>query len=114
MHTPSSSAQPGDCLTPRLDRAAIEAIVGSGRRLLVQGGMGVHASDGLAGKVAAHRGPRLVGVGTISAVVKTDAQLRAEIRRAKREAPGGFFGVNLMAAINKGDFERNAKMAIEE
>jgi nitronate monooxygenase len=99
---------------PRLDRAAIEAIVGSGRRLLVQGGMGIHASDGLAGKIAAHRGPRLVGVGTISAVVKTDAQLRAEIRRAKREAPGGFFGLNLMAAINKGDFERNAKIAIEE
>ncbi|BDG03834.1 NAD(P)H-dependent flavin oxidoreductase [Anaeromyxobacter oryzae] len=99
---------------PRLDRAAIEGIVGSGRRLLVQGGMGIHASDGLAGKVAAHRGARLVGVGTISAVVKTDAQLRGEIRRAKREAPGGYFGLNLMAAINKGDFERNARIAIEE
>jgi nitronate monooxygenase len=99
---------------PRLDRAAIEAIVQSGRRLLVQGGMGIHASDGLTGKVAAHVGTRLVGVGTISAVVKTDAQLRSEIRRAKLEAPNGFFGLNLMAAINKGDFERNAKIAIEE
>jgi hypothetical protein len=27
----------------RLDRAAVEAIVASGRRLLVQGGMGIHA-----------------------------------------------------------------------
>jgi nitronate monooxygenase len=99
---------------PRLDRAAIEQIVGSGRHLLVQGGMGIDASDGLAGKIAAHRGPRLVGVGTISAVVKTEAQLRAEIRRAKQESAGGYFGVNLMAAINKGDFERCARIAIEE
>jgi nitronate monooxygenase len=99
---------------PRLDRTAIEAILASGRRLLVQGGMGIHASDGLAGKVARHRGARLVGVGTISAVVKTDAHLRAEIRRAKRDAPDGYVGLNLMAAINKGDFERSAKIAIEE
>ena len=34
---------------PRLDRAAIAEILASGRRLLVQGGMGIHASDGLAG-----------------------------------------------------------------
>jgi NAD(P)H-dependent flavin oxidoreductase YrpB (nitropropane dioxygenase family) len=99
---------------PKLDRAAIAAVVRSGRRLLVQGGMGIHASDGLAGKVAAHRGARLVGVGTISAVLKTPAQLRAEIRRAKREAQGGYVGVNLMAAINKADFEALARVAIEE
>lgn len=99
---------------PRLDRAAIVEIVRSGRRLLVQGGMGIHASDGLAGKVALHRGARLVGVGTISAVLKTKVQLRAEIRRAKLEAPGGYFGLNLMAAINKIDFESAARIAIEE
>src|SRR5512138_1964423 len=99
---------------PRLDRVAIEQIVASGRRLLVQGGMGIHASDGLAGKVAAHHGPRLVGVGTISAVLKTPEHLRAEIRRAKAEAPDGFVGVNIMAAIHKGDFERHVKVSIEE
>ncbi len=98
----------------RLDRSAIEAIVRSGRRLLVQGGMGIHASDGVSGKVAAHRGARLVGVGTISAVLKTPEHLRAEIHRARREAPGGFVGVNLMAAINKADFELLARVAIEE
>jgi nitronate monooxygenase len=100
--------------SPPLDRAAIEGIVASGRRLLVQGGMGIHASDGLSGKVAAWRGARLVGAGTVSAVVKTGAHFRAEIRRAKREANGGFVGVNLMAAINKPDFEACAKIAIEE
>src|SRR6266542_2801208 len=99
---------------PRLDRAAIAAILASGRRLLVQGGMGIHASDGIAGKVAAHRGARLVGVGTISAVLKTPEHLRAEIRRAKLEAPGGYVGVNLMAAIHKGDFESHARVAMEE
>src|SRR5512135_3420180 len=75
---------------PRLDRRAIEEIVRSGRRLLVQGAMGIHASDGLAGKVAAARSARLVGVGTISAVVKSEQLLRAEIRRARAEAPHGF------------------------
>jgi NAD(P)H-dependent flavin oxidoreductase YrpB (nitropropane dioxygenase family) len=110
--TPVSTADP--CPLPRLDRAAIDAVVRSGKRLLVQGGMGIHASDGLAGKVAAHRGDRLVGVGTISAVVKTPEQLRAEIRRARLEAKGGYVGVNLMAAINKGDFEALARVAIEE
>ncbi len=100
--------------SPRLDRAAIEAIVASGRRLLVQGAMGIHASDGIAGKVAGHRGARLVGVGTISAVLKTSDHLRSEIRRAKLEAPGGYVGVNLMAAINKADFEAHARLAIEE
>jgi nitronate monooxygenase len=98
----------------RLDRAAIEAIVASGRRLLVQGGMGIHASDGLAGKVAGHRGARLVGVGTVSAVVKTPDHLRREIRRARAEAPGGFVGLNLMAAINKAEFELSTRIAIEE
>jgi NAD(P)H-dependent flavin oxidoreductase YrpB (nitropropane dioxygenase family) len=99
---------------PRLDRATIEAIVASGRRLLVQGGMGIHASDGIAGKVAAHRGARLVGVGTVSAVLKRPDHLRAEIRRAVRESGGGFVGVNLMAAINKADFEALARVSIEE
>jgi NAD(P)H-dependent flavin oxidoreductase YrpB (nitropropane dioxygenase family) len=99
---------------PPLDRATVEAILRSGRRLLVQGGMGIHASDGLAGKVARHVGPRLVGVGTISAVVKSPEHLRAEIRRAKREAPQGYVGLNLMAAINKADFETSARIAIEE
>jgi NAD(P)H-dependent flavin oxidoreductase YrpB (nitropropane dioxygenase family) len=99
---------------PRLDRAAIAAIVASGRRLLVQGAMGIHASDGIAGKVAAHRGERLVGVGTISAVLKTPDHLRAEIRRAKAEAPDGYVGVNIMAAIHKGDFESHVRVSIEE
>ncbi len=108
--TPTGADAP---LAP-LDRAAIEALVRSGRRLLVQGAMGVHASDGLAGRVARHRGARLVGVGTISAVVKTDEQLRAEIRRARRAAPGGHVGVNLMAAIDRRDFARLAAVALEE
>ena len=99
---------------PRLDRRAIEEVVRSGKRLLVQGAMGIHASDGLAGKVAAIRGPRLVGVGTVSAVVKSEAMLRGEIRRARAEAPGGFVGVNLMAAINRIDFDTCLRIAIEE
>ena len=98
----------------RLDRATIQGVLAGGRRLLVQGGMGVHASDGLSGKVAAHRGDRLVGVGTVSAVVKTPEHLRAEIRRARAAADGGFVGVNLMAAINKAEFESCAQIAIEE
>jgi NAD(P)H-dependent flavin oxidoreductase YrpB (nitropropane dioxygenase family) len=53
-------------------------------------------------------------VGTISAVLKTPEQLVAEIRRAKADAPGGFVGMNLMAAINRDDFERAARVAIEE
>jgi len=110
----STPVLPEDRPVPRLDRAAIEAIVASGRRLLVQGGMGINASDGVAGKVAAHRGARLVGVGTISAVLKTPEQLRAEIRRARRESGGGYVGVNLMAAINKADFETLARVSIEE
>jgi NAD(P)H-dependent flavin oxidoreductase YrpB (nitropropane dioxygenase family) len=105
---------PEDLPSPRLDRAAIAGIVASGRRLLVQGAMGIHASDGVAGLVAAHRGARLVGVGTISAVLKTPEMLRTEIRRARRDARGGYVGVNLMAAINKGDFETLARVAIDE
>jgi NAD(P)H-dependent flavin oxidoreductase YrpB (nitropropane dioxygenase family) len=110
--TPVEPGQPA--ALARLDRAAIEAVVASGRRLLVQGGMGIHASDGLAGKVAAHRGDRLVGVGTISAVVKGPDHLRREIRRARAEAAGGHVGLNLMAAINKADFELAARIGIEE
>jgi NAD(P)H-dependent flavin oxidoreductase YrpB (nitropropane dioxygenase family) len=99
---------------PRLDRRAIEEVVRSGRRLLVQGAMGIHASDGLSGKVAAARTPRLVGVGTVSAVVKSEAMLRAEIRRARADAPGGFVGVNLMAAINRVDFDASLRIAFDE
>jgi NAD(P)H-dependent flavin oxidoreductase YrpB (nitropropane dioxygenase family) len=99
---------------PKLDRTAIAAIAASGKVLLVQGGMGVHASDGLAGKVAAVRSRRFVGVGTISAVIKTPEHLRAEIQRAKATAPGGYVGVNLMAAINKADFELLARTALDE
>jgi NAD(P)H-dependent flavin oxidoreductase YrpB (nitropropane dioxygenase family) len=114
MPVSPNASLPEDRPAPKLDRATIEAIVRSGSRLLVQGGMGIHASDGVSGKVAAHRGARLVGVGTISAVLKTPEQLRAEIRRAKRDAPGGFVGVNIMAAINKADFEMAARVSIEE
>src|SRR5512143_1399300 len=114
MSPPRAPVLPDDLPSPRLDRAAIAQIVSSGRRLLVQGGMGIHASDGVSGLVAAHRGARLVGVGTISAVLKTPEQLSGEIRRSRREAPGGFVGVNLMAALNKADFETLARVAIEE
>ena len=99
---------------PKLDRTAIRAILGMGKRLLVQGGMGIHASDGLAGKVAAVRSRRFVGVGTISAVIKTPEHLRAEIQRAKATAPGGYVGINLMAAINKADFELLARTGLDE
>src|SRR5512133_3465512 len=110
----SAPVLPEDPSSPRLDRGAIESVVASGRRLLVQGAMGIHASDGVSGLVASHRGPRLVGVGTISAVLKTPEMLRTEIRRARRDANGGYVGVNLMAAINKGDFETLARVSIEE
>jgi NAD(P)H-dependent flavin oxidoreductase YrpB (nitropropane dioxygenase family) len=99
---------------PRLDRLAIDAITRSGRHLLVQGAMGIHASDGLAGKVAATASTRLVGVGTVSAVVKSEPMLRGEIRRARAQAPQGFVGVNLMAAINPVDFQTSLRVAIEE
>jgi NAD(P)H-dependent flavin oxidoreductase YrpB (nitropropane dioxygenase family) len=114
MTPPLLPVLPDDLPSPRLDRAAIAQIVASGRRLLVQGGMGIHASDGVSGLVAAHRGARLVGVGTISAVLKTPEHLRAEIRRARRDARGGYVGVNLMAAIDKRDFETLARVSIEE
>jgi nitronate monooxygenase len=110
--TASTAAEP--LPLGRLDRATIQGILASGRRLLVQGGMGIHASDGLSGKVAAHRGARLVGVGTVSAVVKTPEHLRAEIRRARADADGGFVGLNLMAAVNKAEFEACTRIAIEE
>jgi NAD(P)H-dependent flavin oxidoreductase YrpB (nitropropane dioxygenase family) len=115
--TPASAALPLDpalAPAPALDRAAIAEVLGSGRRLLVQGGMGIHASDGISGKVAATRTDRLVGVGTVSAVLKTPEMLAAEIRRAKADAPGGFVGVNLMAAINRDDFQKCAEIAISE
>jgi nitronate monooxygenase len=99
---------------PKLDRHAIADVLRGGRRLLVQGAMGIHASDGLSGKVAAMRTRHLVGVGTISAVLKTPEMLAAEIRRAKLDAPGGYVGMNLMAAINRDDFEVCAKTAIDE
>jgi len=111
------SCSPGPRATthaPWLDRAAIQRIVSGGQRLLVQGAMGIHASDGLAGKVAACRTERLVGVGTISAVLKSEAMLRAEIRRARAEAPWGFVGLNLMAAINQGDFQSALHIGFEE
>ncbi len=82
---PHAEAAPERC--PRLDRAAIEAVLASGRRLLVQGGMGIHASDGLAGKVASHRGARLAGVGTVSAGVTSEEHLRREIRRLHDRTP---------------------------
>jgi NAD(P)H-dependent flavin oxidoreductase YrpB (nitropropane dioxygenase family) len=97
-----------------LGRGAIEAIVQSGRRLLVQGAMGLHASDGLAGKVARATSRSFVCAGTISGVGKTPEMLRAELRRAKDEAPGGYVGVNLMAAINRDDFEQLARTALHE
>ena len=113
--TPNPSpVLPEDLPSPRLDREAIAQIVASGRRLLVQGAMGIHASDGVSGLVASHRGARLVGVGTISAVLKTPEMLRTEIRRARRDAKGGYVGVNLMAAIDKRDFETLARVSIEE
>jgi nitronate monooxygenase len=40
--------------------------------------------------------------------------LRRELHRAKAEAPCGYVGVNLMAAINHEDFEALARLAIEE
>jgi NAD(P)H-dependent flavin oxidoreductase YrpB (nitropropane dioxygenase family) len=114
LDTPVTSIGEARSRAPRLDRRAIEEVVRSGRRLLVQGAMGIHASDGLAGKVAAVRTPHLVGVGTISAVVKNESHLRAEMRRARAEAPDGFVGLNLMAAINRVDFDFSLQVAIEE
>jgi NAD(P)H-dependent flavin oxidoreductase YrpB (nitropropane dioxygenase family) len=97
-----------------LSRPVIEAIVASGRRLLVQGAMGLHASDGLAGKVAGATSRLFVCAGTISGVGKTPEMLTREIRRARAEAPGGLVGVNLMAAINHDDFAQLARTAMAE
>ena len=99
---------------PKLTRTAIAALVGSGKHLLVQGAMGLHASDGLAGKMAGARSSRFVTAGTISGVGKTPEMLRRELRRARGEALGGYVGVNLMAAINHDDFEALARTALEE
>lgn len=100
--------------TALLDRRTIEAVVASGRALLVQGGMGLHASDGLAGKVARARSERFVCAGTVSAVGKTPEMLSRELRRAKSEAPGGYVGVNLMAAIHHDDFAALVRTALDE
>lgn len=99
---------------PKLTREAIESFMASGRRLLIQGGMGLHASDGLAGPVAAAPSRRFVPVGTVSAVQKTEEGLVAEIRRARARAPFGYVGINLMAALHHGDFEAMAKTALAE
>ena len=97
-----------------LDRRAIADIRASGRHLLVQGAMGLHSSDGLAGKVASAPSGRMVCVGTISGVGKTPEILRAELRREAADAGGGYVGVNLMAAIDRHDFTDLARVAIEE
>ncbi len=99
---------------PKLTTEAIAALRAAGKVLLVQGAMGLHASDGLAGKVAAAPSGRFVPVGTISAVGKTVEGLVGEIRRARSEAPHGYVGVNLMAALNRDDFETLAKAALAE
>src|SRR5512144_1315704 len=97
-----------------LSRSAITDVLQSNRHLLVQGAMGLHASDGLAGKVARARSGRFACVGTVSGVGKTPEMLRRELRRAKLEAPGGYVGVNLMAAIHHDDFEALARVSIAE
>ncbi len=99
---------------PKLTRAAIDEVLRAGKHLLVQGAMGLHVSDGLAGKVAAAKSTRFVTAGTVSGVGKTEEMLRRELRRARAEAPGGYVGVNLMAAINHSDFERLARTALAE
>jgi nitronate monooxygenase len=109
-----SPGSPPPVPAPKLTRAAIEAMVRSGKRLLVQGAMGLHSSDGLAGKVARATSALFVTAGTVSGVGKTPEMLRRELRRAKTEAPGGYVGVNLMAAINRDDFEALARLALEE
>lgn len=120
QHPPSSRplalapAATADPPTPALSRAVIEGVLRMGRRLLVQGAMGLHVSDGLAGKVAAAESARFVTVGTVSAVGKTPEMLRRELRRARADAAGGYVGVNLMAAINRDDFEQLARAALEE
>jgi nitronate monooxygenase len=112
VHAPRVTAS-GEAPLRKLDRAAIEAAVGSGKRLLVQGAMGVMASDGLPGPIARLRSERFVPVGTISGVVKSVAMLAAQIERSGREAPGGYVGVNLMAAINKDDFAALSRTALD-
>jgi NAD(P)H-dependent flavin oxidoreductase YrpB (nitropropane dioxygenase family) len=108
------SAAATTALVPKLTRAAIGAVVDSGKHLLVQGAMGLHASDGLAGRMAGAKSTRFVTAGTISGVGKTPEMLRRELRRAREEARGGYVGVNLMAAINRDDFEALARTALQE
>jgi nitronate monooxygenase len=99
---------------PKLSRAVIETAQREGRCVLVQGAMGLHVSDGLAGKVASARSKRFLTAGTISAVVKSPETLVAQIRAAREAAPHGYIGVNLMAAINHDDFEALARAALGE
>ncbi len=99
---------------PKLTREVINEFVKQGRHLLIQGGMGLHASDGLSGKVASSPTQRFVPVGTVSAVGKTEAGLIAEIRRARSEAPHGYIGVNIMAALNQDDFKTLTQTALAE
>jgi len=77
---------PEDLPSPRLDRAAIAEIVASGRRLLVQGGMGIHAptasrARGRAPRRAARR--RRYDLG--GAEDPRDAPDRDPARAARRE-----------------------------
>jgi nitronate monooxygenase len=99
---------------PRLTRSVIESAQREGRCVLVQGAMGLHVSDGLAGKVASARSDRFLTVGTISAVLKSPETLVAQVRAAREAAPSGYIGVNLMAAINRDDFEALARAALDE
>ncbi len=112
--TPPPQPEPALPPAPKLTRGVIREILATGRRLLVQGGMGLHASDGLAGHVASAPSALFVPVGTVSAVGKTEASLVAEIRRMRALAPAGYIGVNLMAALNRDDFETLAKTALAE
>ncbi len=114
VRTTSPPPEPALPPAPKLTRETIRELLATGRRLLVQGGMGLHASDGLAGHVASARSELFVPVGTVSAVGKTEHSLVAEIRRMRALAPHGFIGVNLMAALNRDDFETLAKVALAE
>ncbi|MHB8417594.1 MAG: nitronate monooxygenase [Myxococcales bacterium] len=110
LHTPRISTD--DPPPPKLDRKTIEAAAAAGRCLLVQGAMGIMASDGLPGRVARIESARFLPVGTISGVAKPLPMVLHQIERSRREAPGGYFGLNLMAAINRSDFEGIAKAAL--
>ncbi len=111
LHRPC--VQAGERPLPKLDRAAIEAAVASGRRLLVQGAMGIMASDGLPGKIARVKSEKFVPVGTISGVAKPVSMVVQQIERSRREAPNGYVGLNLMAAVNRSDFEAVARASLD-